>query len=140
MAAEDDNSAAGLRDLLLAWGRTDGNPGARAAMHLLLHTEVPDVPAFARHVQVDDVRTVAYGLVHCAWIPDWDALIGDPDLYPTDTEARFLRLAASFAAGRPVNLYTDVTVSLGHQHARHLAEAVIIAAGVTDFVTVTGPA
>lgn len=138
MTAED-RSPAGLRGLLRAWGDTDGNPGARAAMHLLLFTEIPDAPAFARHVQVDDVRTVASGLVHCAWVRDWDALIGDPDLYLTDNEARFLKLAASFATGRPVDLCTDVTSSLGHQHARRLAEAVIIAADVADFVTVSGP-
>jgi hypothetical protein len=48
-----------LRELLRAWGEADGAPASRAAMHLLLFTEIPDAPRFARHVQVDHMRTVS---------------------------------------------------------------------------------
>jgi hypothetical protein len=36
----------------------------------------------------------------------------------------FLKIAASFAAGRPVDLSAVVTNSLGWAHARQVAEAV----------------
>jgi hypothetical protein len=65
--------------------------------------------------------------VHCAWVRDWDKLINDRELYLSGTENRFLKIAASFAAGRPVSLFTEVTNSLGHAHAQRVAEAVLIA-------------
>jgi hypothetical protein len=128
-----------LRQLLHAWGESDGAPTSRAAMHLLLFTEVPDSRRFARHVEIDHVRTVG-GLVRCAWVRDWDKLIGDRELYLSGTEDRFLKIAASFADSRPVSLFTEVANSLGRAHAQRVAEAVLIAADVPELVTVNGTA
>jgi hypothetical protein len=126
-----------LRELLLAWGEADGAPSARAAMHLLGFAELTDTPGFARHVRVDHVRT-AGGLVRCAWIEDWDALIGDRELCLSGVEERMVRLAASLATGRPVSLFADLTRALGPAHAGRIAEAVLIAAGEAGTVTVDG--
>ena len=128
---------ADLRDLLRAWGEADGAPSARAAMHLLLFAGLTDDPGFARHVRVDHVRT-SRGLVHCAWIDDWDAVLADRELCLAGTEERMVRLAASLAVGRPVSLFADLTASLGPADARRVAEAVLIAAGVDGRVTVDG--
>ena len=126
-----------IRQLLRAWGESDGPPTARAAMHLLLFDGLTDTPGFARHVHVDHVRTTS-GLVRCAWIEDWARLIGDRELYLSGVEERMVRLAASLATGRPVSLFEDLTVGLGPAHARRVAEAVLIAAGEVGTVTVDG--
>ena len=128
---------ADIKQLLHAWGESDGAPTARAAMHLLLFAGLTDTPGFARHIHVDHVRT-ASGLVRCAWIEDWDDLIGDQELLLADIEKRMLRLAASLATGRPVSLFEDLTVALGPAHAQRVAEAVLIAAGEAGTVTVDG--
>ena len=76
-APPDDLSAHGraeLRELLLAGARADGNPSVKAAVHLLLFTEMPQAPRFRQHVRIDHVRTLAYGLVHCAQVTDWRKL------------------------------------------------------------------
>jgi hypothetical protein len=126
-----------IEQLLRAWGESDGAPTARAAVHLLLFAGLTDTPGFARHVHVDHVRTVG-GLVRCAWIEDWDALIGDQELVLADIERRMLRLAASLATGRPVSLFENLTIGLGPAHAGRIAEAVLIAAGEAGTVTVDG--
>lgn len=127
-----------LRELLLAGARADGNPSVKAAVHLLLFTEMPQAPRFRQHVRIDHVRTLAYGLVHCAQVTDWRELADDRELYPSGAELKFLNLAASFAAhGQPVNLYTEVTSGLDSAHARRLAEAVLIATGAADYLAVT---
>jgi hypothetical protein len=126
-----------IKQLLRAWGESDGAPSARAAVHLLIFAGLTGTPGFARHVHVDHVRT-ASGLVRCAWIEDWDELIGDEELLLADIERRMLRLAASLATGRPVSLFEDLTIGLGPAHAARVAEAVLIAAGEAGTVTVDG--
>lgn len=130
-------TTAELRELLIAGGRADGNPSLQAAIHLLLFTEMPQARRFRRHVRVLDVRTPAYGLVHCAQVTDWRKLADDHELYPSGAELKFLHLAASFAVlDQPVNLFTEITNGLDLAHARRLAEAVLIAAGAADYLTV----
>jgi hypothetical protein len=126
-----------IKQLLRAWGESDGAPTARAAMYLLLFAGLTDTPGFARHVHVDHVHT-ASGLVRCAWIEDWDELIGDRERYLSGIEERMVRLAASLATGRPVSLFEDLTVGLGPAHAQRVAEAVLIAAREVGTVTVDG--
>jgi hypothetical protein len=130
-------TAAELRELLLAGARADGNPSLKAAVHLLLFTEMPQARRFRQHVRIGHVRTLAYGLVHCAQVTDWRKLADDPELYPSGAELKFLNLAASFAVtGQPVDLYTEVTSGLDSAHARRLAEAILIATGADGYLTV----
>ena len=85
-----------IRQLLRALGeRCPGGPGCRATAPL---RRPHRSPRFDRHVRVDHIRT-AGGLVRCAWIDDWGALIGDQELCLAGIEKRMLRLAASLAPG-----------------------------------------
>ena len=127
-----------MRELLLAGGRANGSLNDQAAMHLLTFTEIPDAPRFAEHAEVTHIRTFD-GLVKAAVVRDWDQLIDDPQLYPSGGELKFLKLAASFAAGRPVSLFDEISRGLDLQHVRRLAEAVLIAAGAAEVLSV-GPA
>jgi hypothetical protein len=65
-------------------------------------------------------------------------LIADPVTYtpplPSST-VRLLQVAASLAAGQPVNL-AEALAGLGVEHARHVAGAVLRAAGVSELLTV----
>jgi hypothetical protein len=105
-------------------------------MHLLLFTELPDTARFARHVDIDATWAPGGGSVSVARIRDWDVLIADPDLRLSGTEERFLKIAASFAAGRPADLSAVVTNSLGWAHARRVAEAVLIATDTTALLVI----
>lgn len=99
-----------IRQLLRALGeRCPGGPGCRATAPL---RRPHRSPRFDRHVRVDHIRT-AGGLVRCAWIDDWGALIGDQELCLAGIEKRMLRLAASLAPGHPGSLYEELTVGLG---------------------------
>ncbi|HEY3958709.1 MAG TPA: hypothetical protein VGM53_35555 [Streptosporangiaceae bacterium] len=124
--------------LLTAGARLAGTHAAAAAAHLLIFTELPGGRDFARHVQVDVVTSHLDGAaVLGAWVKDWDALLADDGIYLTGSGRRMLQIAASYAAGHPVDLSENGS-GLGTAHARRLIEAVIIGAGMAEFYTVTG--
>lgn len=129
-----------MRELLLAGATNNGGLNDQAAMHLLLFTELPDTARFARHVDLDTTWAPGGGSVRVARIRDWDQLIADPDLRLSGTEERFLKIAASFAAGRPADLSAVVTNMLGWAHARRVAEAVLIATDTTALLAVSDTA
>ena len=123
-----------LRELLIAGARFDVLT-ARAAMHLVAFTGLPDSRRFASHVTVDN-HYADGAKIPIARIPDWDALLADGELGLTGTERRFLEVAASFACGRPVSLMAQVTNELGWAHARRLMEAILLATGTEELLAI----
>lgn len=124
--------------LLTAGARVTGTLGAAAAAHALTFTALPGRKDFARHVEIA-MAEVDGSPVTCAWVRDWDVLLADRDLYLTGGERRVLEVAASYAAGRPVNLKEN-GCGLGTAYARRLIETVITGAGMTGYYQLTGTA
>jgi len=125
-----------IPELLLAGARSDGWLPSQAAIHLLVFTELPGASAFGPHVIVEDRYSL--GAMHRgAWVRDWNALLADENLYLTGTEHRFLQIAASFASGTTISLSKEVSSELGWAHARRLAEAVLIATGTAELLSIS---
>jgi hypothetical protein len=115
-----------LRAMLTA-GAAGASPTLQAAVHLLTFTDVPDRPAFANLVDVDDISagtTPALG----AFVRDWAGLPSSAAAARlSGGPARLLALAISLATGQPVDLRENIAPG-GHAHIRRVLEAVIIAA------------
>jgi hypothetical protein len=127
--------------LLTAAARVAGTHSMAAAMHLLTYTELPGSRDFARHVDVQADRAADGSPVTGAWVRDWDALLGDDSgVYLTGGDRRMLAIAASYAAGRPVDL-REHGHGFGTAHARRVVEAAAIGAGMGEYLTIAdGPA
>ena len=122
--------------LLTAAAHVDGAHSMAAAVHLLTYTGLPGRPDFARHVDVQAVAGADDVTVLGAWVRDWGALLGDDSgVYLTGSDRRMLEIAASYAAGRPVDL-REHGHGLGTAHARRLVEAVAIGAGMDEYLSI----
>jgi hypothetical protein len=107
-----------------------------AAVHLLTYTALPGRADFASHVDIQVVRGAADADVLGARVRDWGALLGDDsgvDL--TGSDRKMLEIAASYAAGRPVDL-SEHGQGLGTAHAQRLVEAVAIGAGIQEYLNI----
>lgn len=128
-------SAEQMNEMLLAGARLTGTHTARAAAHLLTFTDLPGRASFAELVDVVDERDLDGNQVTAAFVADWTALPAKAG-YLTGGDARLLAIAASLAAGEPVDLRENLP-GFGHAHARRVIEAVIIATGYNDLYAVT---
>lgn len=137
------DSAAHGRDwmcsLLAAGARLDGTHSVAAAVHLLTFTGLPGHRDFARYVRIESVSADGTWRAKAAWVRNWDALLSDGSIYVSGGLRRLLEVAASYAAGRPVDL-RHASSGLGTAHAGRLIEAAVIATGMAEYYTVTGTA
>ncbi len=124
-----------LNELLRVGARITGTHTAAAAIHLLTYTELPGRASFARLVEVAEERDLDGGQVTAAFVTDWKALPPAAG-YLTGGDARLVAVAASLAAGEPVDLREQLT-GLGHAYACRVVEAVLIATGYDDWYAVT---
>lgn len=119
-------------ELLLNWARAHPSLSAKAAMHLLACTGLPDSGRFReRHARTGSIPTED-GPFPCAWVRNWNTLLADRDAFISGADYRLTKLAASFNDARPVDLRETITRHLGDAQARWVAEAVLIAAGADD--------
>ena len=121
--------------LLNEWARVVGSYSMYAAMHLLTYTELPGRRDFAKHVDIEtgyaaDETEPLIGVVR-----DWDKLLTSNTVRFTGGDLRMTEVAASYAAGRPVDLREHAS-GLGTAHARRLVEAVAIGAGMGEYLTI----
>lgn len=108
----------------------------RAAIHLLVFTELVGRADLAAHIEIDTV-TIDDRETPAAWVRDWSALARLENLgYLSGGEARFVKLAAGMAHGDPIDLRA-VLSSLGHEHARRVLEAIAICLDVTTKYAIT---
>jgi hypothetical protein len=125
-----------MTSLLNEWARVVGSHSMYAAMHLLTYTELPGRKDFAKHVDI----TIGYAADETepliAVVRDWDKLLTSDTVYFTGGDLRMVEIAASYAAGRPVDLREHGN-GLGSAHARRLVEAVAIGAGMAEFLTIS---
>ena len=129
-----------LNALLITGGCIDGWLPTQAAVHLLTFTGLARAPRFGRHLTIEERWSMVEGsLVPGAWVNDWDALLTDGELHLEDAERKLLEIAASLHSGRQVRLLDQLT-NLGWAHAQRIAEAILIALGATEFLSVTGTA
>jgi hypothetical protein len=122
--------------LLTVAAHADGAYSMVAAVHLLTYTALPGRADFARHVDLQVVAGAADADVLGARVRNWGALLGDDsgvDL--TGSDRKMLEVAASYAAGRPVDL-SEHGQGLGIAHAQRLVEAVAVGAGVGEYLNI----
>lgn len=121
--------------LLNEWARVVGSHSMYAAMHLLTYTELPGRKDFAKHIDITTGYAADESEPLIAVVRDWDKLLNSGTVYLTGGDARMVEIAASYAAGRPVDLREHGN-GLGTAHARRLVEAVAIGAGMGEFLTI----
>ena len=121
--------------LLNEWARVAGSHSMYAAMHLLTYTELPGRKDFAKHIDITTGYAADKSEPLIAVVRDWDKLLNSGTVYLTGGDARMVEIAASYAAGRPVDLREHGN-GLGTAHARRLVEAVAIGAGMGEFLTI----
>lgn len=121
--------------LLNEWARVVGSCSMYAAMHLLTYTEMPGRKDFARHVDIETGYAADETEPLIAVVRDWDKLLTGNTVRFTGGDLRMTEIAASYAAGRPVDL-REHAVGLGTAHARRLVEAVTIGAGMGEYLTI----
>ena len=114
-----------------------------AAAHLLTFINLAGREAGRAHLRIFDGehfdrRTCEKEPVVCAEVRDYPALLADRDALVTGTDLRLATIAASLATGRPVDLQDALSVLLGWEPIRRVAEAVLIATGAAkqDWYTV----
>lgn len=118
-----------MERLLVAGAEQIGTCTVRAAVHLLVFTELVHHGAFAQLVDVEEVPVQVGGPVLAAFVRDWSGLTSDRVSGRMGSAGqRLLALAASLAVGEPINVRENV-VGLGHAHARRVVEAFAIATG-----------
>ena len=121
-----------LRAALTAGARASGQANVQAAVHLLNGTELPGSSVFAPHVKLWQDTGRDMTTVLCAAVEDWPDVLDSGQIFFSDTEWQFMRLAASMAAGEMVDL-RDCLAGLDLDHARRVIEAVIMAAGTVGY-------
>lgn len=121
--------------LLNEWARVVGSWSMYAAMHLLTYTELPGRRDFAKHIEITTGYAADESEPLIAVVRDWDKLLTSGTVYLTGGDARMVQIAASYAAGRPVDLREHGN-GLGTAHARRLVEAVAIGAGMGEYLTI----
>ena len=121
--------------LLSEWARVVGSHSMHAAIHLLTYTELPGRRDFARHVDIETGYAADETEPLIAVVRDWDKLLTSNTVRFTGGDLRMAEIAASYAAGRPVDLREHGN-GLGTAHARRLVEAVAIGAGMGEFLTI----
>ena len=121
--------------LLSEWARVVGSYSMYAAMHLLTYTELPGRKDFAKHVDIETGYAADETEPLIAVVRDWDKLLTSNTVYFTGGDLRMTEIAASYAAGRPVDLREHGN-GLGTAHARRLVEAVAIGAGMGEYLTI----
>jgi hypothetical protein len=121
--------------LLTVGAELAGTDTMRAAVHLLTFTALPGRRDFARLVEVAEVTDRSGAEVPAAFVADWAALVDGRFVQLGGGPTRLLALAASLAAGLPVDL-REHTPGLGSAHARRAVEAVLIATGMQPYLTI----
>lgn len=121
--------------LLNEWARVVGSWSMYAAIHLLTFTELPGHRDFARHVEITTGYAADESEPLIAVVRDWEQLLTSGTVYLTGGDAQMIEIAASYAAGRPVDL-REHSDGLGTAHARRLVEAVAIGAGMGEYLTI----
>jgi hypothetical protein len=124
-----------MSDLLTSGAGMAGIDTMRAAVHLLTFTALPGRPDFADLVDVAEVTARAGAEVPAAFVTDWATLTDGRFVQLGGGPTRLLALAASLAAGRPVDLREN-TPGLGWAHARRVVEAIQIATGMQPYLTI----
>jgi hypothetical protein len=127
-----------LIELLDAGARQHGTDDRLAAMHLLVFTAVPSLPAFRRFVRFREIDLSAGERRMIAQIINWDALAKTTGIVAPlgGGDRHLLDLAIDLAGGGAASLTRSLD-GLGHAHARRVAEAVLIAAGYGAFYDLT---
>lgn len=128
---------------LIFAAKLEDRPTLSAATHLLLFTDLPTRASFAKYVELESVEDEDEDGVERlgAW-PKWRELTeaaGAGEFRLDGDKRRLLQLAASYAAGEPVDLRGTAGME-GHAHAKAAIEAALIAHGVTGYYSLTdGP-
>lgn len=126
-----------LQGLLIAGAQLADLLPQKAAVHLLNWTELPGRADFAAHVEVADVPDLHGREVRAAFVTDWSALARHEGLLGlTGSDERLIALAASLAAGVPVDLRA-AACGFGHASAKRVLEAIAIASGADQFYSIT---
>src|SRR6266702_5649842 len=124
-----------MTSLLSEWARVVGSCSMYAAMHLLTYTELPGRKDFAKHVDIETGYAADETEPLIAVVRDWDKLLTGNTVRFTGGDLRMTEVAASYAAGRPVDLREHGN-GLGTAHARRLVEAVAIGTGMAEYLTI----
>jgi hypothetical protein len=132
----EDYTAEEMTALLNEWARVTGAYSMYAAMHLLTYTELPGRRDFAKHVDIETGYAADETEPLIAVVRDWDKLLTGNTVRFTGGDLRMTEVAASYAAGRPVDLREHAS-GLGTAHARRLVEAVAIGAGMGEYLTIS---
>lgn len=126
-----------MRALLTEGAKYDGGTHYQAAIHLVAFTQLPGTEMLARHVTVEDRWSMTYQAnMRVALISDWAGLLREK--YLEGSERQMVVLAASFAAGRKIDLGSALTSGLGWAHVGCIAEAMFIRCAMDKFLVVSG--
>jgi hypothetical protein len=123
--SQTNHTSGELEQMLIAGAQIDGRPTLQAAVHLLLFTELQAYNPFVDLLEFDNDDEP-----RAAYVRDWTILPTTvaPALSLGTGIRRLLALAASLAAGEPVDLREHLPAA-GPAQARKIVEAVAIATG-----------
>jgi hypothetical protein len=108
---------------------TGATPDGKAAVHLLLGTELPNRDGFAALVDIYQLEWEPGDFVQMGSVRDWVELSSWADTVElSDDDRRMVALAVSIASGQPINLATGLVMK-DPGRARRIIEAVAIATG-----------
>lgn len=126
-----------VRAMLIAGAEHMGTNTAKAAVHLLLFTDLPSQPVLQRFLDIDTADGADGQPVTGAWLTDYAGLRKAIGHHLTTGQKNLLILAESIEEGAPVNLRELLPRFGGHAHARAAIEACLIATGYADWYQVT---
>lgn len=122
---------------MLTTGAAEYGPTTRAAIHLLVFTELPHRRTFVELLDIEDINVGSGEPVWVAHVRSWPALATrQRSSRMSSGTHRLLTLAVSLATGTAVNLRDAVQVG-GHAHTRRVVEAMAIATGADEYYAIT---
>lgn len=118
-----------LERMLLAGAEHGGTYPVKAAVHLLVFTELIRHRRFVDQLEFLEITDPAGEPATAAFVRDWTTLLDGPTAHLLGGGAtRLLTLAMALATGHPVDLRDNLR-GFGHAHARRAVEAVALATG-----------
>ena len=127
-----------VRTMLAAGADYAGTNTAKAAVHLILFTDLPAQPVLQRFLEIETVTDFDGKPLTGAWLNDYAGLRKALGHHLYSGLESLLTLAESIEEGTPVNLREVLPRFGGHAHAKVAVQACLIATGYADWYQVTG--
>jgi hypothetical protein len=135
--ATTKHTAEQVRSMLAADAIVNGLNTHRAAVNLLLFTDIPDTAVIQQHLEIYKGRDVEGNVLTAARVADWTALMDGLGRHLTGGQEALLTLAAALDTRKPVDLVDVLPRAGGFAYAKAMIEAVKTATGYDEWYTIT---